>query len=79
MKSAELLLNFLFDQTLDTFHPLAPELPVWNFDGSCSYLSEGSNSDVYLHPVALYRDPFRYGGGQILLSKTLRTNNNTGQ
>ena len=35
------------------------ELPVWNFDGSCSYLAEGSNSDVYLHPVALYRDPFR--------------------
>ena len=36
-----------------------PELPVWSFDGSCSYLAEGSNSDVYLHPVALYRDPFR--------------------
>ena len=35
------------------------ELPVWNFDGSCCYLAEGSNSDVYLHPVALYKDPFR--------------------
>ena len=35
------------------------ELPVWSFDGSCSYLAEGNNSDVYLHPVALYRDPFR--------------------
>ena len=35
------------------------ELPTWSFDGSCSYLAEGNNSDVYLHPVALYRDPFR--------------------
>ena len=32
---------------------------MWSFDGSCSYLAEGNNSDVYLHPVALYRDPFR--------------------
>jgi glutamine synthetase len=36
------------------------ELPVWNFDGSSTYQAEGSNTDVYLHPVALYRDPFRY-------------------
>jgi len=42
------------------FIPKTPkELPVWSFDGSCSYLAEGNNSDVYLHPVALYRDPFR--------------------
>ena len=39
--------------------PVSLELPVWSFDGSCSYLAEGNNSDVYLHPVALYRDPFR--------------------
>ena len=43
------------------FIPKTPkELPVWSFDGSCSYLAEGNNSDVYLHPVALYRDPFRF-------------------
>ncbi len=38
---------------------LREELPVWNFDGSSTYQAEGSNTDVYLHPVALYRDPFR--------------------
>ena len=30
-----------------------------DFDGSSTGLAEGSNSDVYLHPVALYKDPFR--------------------
>ena len=35
------------------------ELPIWNFDGSATYQAEGNNTDVYLHPVALYRDPFR--------------------
>ena len=44
---------------LETILNLIEELPVWSFDGSCSYLAEGNNSDVYLHPVALYRDPFR--------------------
>ncbi|XP_023324928.1 glutamine synthetase [Eurytemora carolleeae] len=42
------------------FIPKSPkELPVWNFDGSSTYQAEGNNTDVYLHPVALYRDPFR--------------------
>ena len=31
------------------------ELPIWNFDGSSTGQAEGSNSDVYLYPVALYR------------------------
>ncbi|MDK2413254.1 glutamine synthetase beta-grasp domain-containing protein, partial [Aphanizomenon sp. 202] len=36
------------------FIPKAPEeLPIWNFDGSSTAQAEGSNSDVYLHPVAL--------------------------
>ena len=53
-------LFFKFPSNFQTFSQITfTELPVWNFDGSCSYLAEGSNSDVYLHPVALYRDPFR--------------------
>lgn len=40
--------------------PTQPEdLPVWNFDGSSTDQSPGENSDVYLIPRALFKDPFR--------------------
>ena len=35
------------------------ELPEWNFDDFSTFQSEGSNSDMYLRPVAMFRDPFR--------------------
>ena len=43
------------------------ECPVWNFDGSSTYQAKGSNSDMYLYPVALFRDPFRRGKNKIVL------------
>merc|ERR1711953_514791 len=40
------------------FVPKEPkELPIWNYDGSSTGQAEGSNSDVYLYPCAIYRDP----------------------
>lgn len=35
------------------------DLPVWNYDGSSTGQAPGSDSEVYLKPVAIYRDPFR--------------------
>ncbi|XP_065829481.1 glutamine synthetase-like [Oscarella lobularis] len=51
-------------RTLD-FVPKTPDdLPVWNFDGSSTGQSSGSDSDVYLRPVALFDDPFRHDNAE---------------
>jgi len=61
-------------RTVDFYPKEASELPIWNFDGSSTGQAEGSNSDVYLHPVALYRDPFRLGENKIVLCDTYKHN-----
>ena len=40
---------------------LAFFLPRWNFDGSSTGQAEGLNSELNLHPVAVYDDPSREG------------------
>ncbi|XP_017851382.1 glutamine synthetase 2 cytoplasmic isoform X1 [Drosophila busckii] len=60
------------DRTLD-FIPNSPkDLPIWNYDGSSCYQSEGSNSDVYLYPVAIYKDPFRRGNHILVMCDTYK-------
>lgn len=46
------------------------DLPIWNFDGSSTEQAQGSNSDVYLHPVAIFNDPFRGLPNKIVLCET---------
>jgi len=42
------------------------DYPVWNFDGSSTGQAPGDNSEVYLQPVAIFKDPFR-GGNHVLV------------
>lgn len=35
------------------------ELPKWNYDGSSTGQAEGKDSEVFLIPVTIFRDPFR--------------------
>ena len=35
------------------------DVPQWNFDGSSTGQATGDNSEVYLDPIKLYKDPFR--------------------
>lgn len=52
----------------------APDLPEWNFDGSSTYQSEGSNSDMYLRPAAMFRDPFRKDPNKLVLCEVFKYN-----
>lgn len=53
-------------RTLDK-KPTKPEdLPVWNYDGSSTGQAPGHDSEVYMVPRAIFRDPFR-GGDNILV------------
>ncbi len=35
------------------------DLPVWNYDGSSTGQASGSDSEIFLQPVAIFKDPFR--------------------
>ena len=54
-------------RTLDAVPTDAAQLPIWNFDGSSTGQAEGRDSDVFLHPVAIFRDPFRRGENKLVL------------
>ena len=43
------------------------DLPDWNYDGSSTAQAPGENSEVILKPCAVFPDPFRPGGNNILV------------
>jgi len=58
-------------RTLDSLPKTVDDYPLWNFDGSSTNQAHGSDSDVFLKPVAVYKDPFRLGNNRLVLCETL--------
>lgn len=46
---------------------LFTDLPDWSFDGSSTSQAEGKDSDVFLHPVAIFKDPFLGGPNKLVM------------
>lgn len=53
-------------RTLDTAPSSPDDLPIWNYDGSSTEQAPGSDSEVFIKPRAIFKDPFR-GGDNILV------------
>jgi glutamine synthetase len=55
------------------FEPKQPsELPWWNFDGSSTGQAEGSNSDVFIRPCTIFRDPFLGVKNKLVMADTYK-------
>ena len=43
------------------------DLPIWNYDGSSTAQAPGEDSEVLLKPCAMYPNPFRSKGDNVLV------------
>ncbi|CAO2187237.1 unnamed protein product, partial [Urochloa humidicola] len=43
------------------------KLPKWNYDGSSTGQAPGEDSEVILHPQAIFKDPFRKGNNILVM------------
>lgn len=66
--------NFEMDVLMIIFHLNPSDIPEWNFDGSSTYQAEGSNSDMYLVPVRMFRDPFTLDPNKLVICEVLKYN-----
>jgi glutamine synthetase len=46
-------------------------IPTWGYDGSSTEQAPGGNSDCVLSPIRIYRDPFNFTDGIIVLCEVM--------
>ncbi|KAL5560454.1 hypothetical protein UlMin_036665 [Ulmus minor] len=46
------------------------KLPKWNYDGSSTDQAAGDDSEIILHPQAIFKDPFRKGNNILVICDT---------
>ncbi|GHP09360.1 hypothetical protein PPROV_000809600 [Pycnococcus provasolii] len=56
-------------KTLDKVPESLDDLPIWNYDGSSTGQAPGADSEVFMKPVAIFKDPFRGGNNILVMDK----------
>ncbi|GAX75146.1 hypothetical protein CEUSTIGMA_g2590.t1 [Chlamydomonas eustigma] len=57
-------------RTLDKMPSKPSDLPTWNYDGSSTGQAPGHDSEVYMVPRAIFKDPFRGGDNILVMTDT---------
>jgi len=58
-------------RTLECHPKSLSDIPEWNFDGSSCNLADCDNSECYLVPCAMFKDPFRRGPNVLVMCEVL--------
>lgn len=66
--------NSILLTLLLTIFLVVVDLPNWDYDGSSTNQATGQNSDTFLFPQAIYKDPFRRGNNILVMCDTYKYN-----
>lgn len=63
-------------RTLEVEPESIGDIPEWNFDGSSCNLADAENSECYLVPCSMFKDPFRRDPNKLVMCEVLDFNHN---
>ncbi|CAF1363669.1 unnamed protein product [Rotaria sordida] len=59
-------------RTLDKVPKSSEEIPLWHYAGSSTGEAEDSDSDIYLKPIAMFKDPFMLGQNILVMCEAYK-------